>query len=53
MTPPVMKRDGCKVPFKSERSQEALLRAAQAAGVDDADSCAPVADVVSQHMQSR
>ncbi|MDF2527658.1 MAG: nrdD [Enterobacter mori] len=28
MTPHVMKRDGCKVPFKSERIQEAILRAA-------------------------
>ena len=39
MTPHVMKRDGCKVPFKSERIQEAILRAAKAAGVDDADYC--------------
>ncbi len=36
MTPHVMKRDGCKVPFNSERIQEAILRAAKAAGVDDA-----------------
>ncbi|MBN0415988.1 hypothetical protein JTM51_35755, partial [Pseudomonas aeruginosa] len=27
MTPHVMKRDGCKVPFNSERIQEAILRA--------------------------
>lgn len=36
MTPHVMKRDGCKVPFKSERIKEAILRAAKAAEVDDA-----------------
>jgi ribonucleoside-triphosphate reductase len=53
MTPHVMKRDGCKVPFKSERIQEAILRAAKAAGVDDADYCATVAEVVSQQMQGR
>ncbi|XPE24689.1 ATP cone domain-containing protein [Shigella sonnei] len=35
-----MKRDGCKVPFKSERIKEAILRAAKAAEVDDADYCA-------------
>ncbi len=43
MTPHVMKRDGCKVPFKSERIKEAILRAAKAAEVDDADYCATVA----------
>ena len=53
MTPHVMKRDGCKVPFKSERIKEAILRAAKAAGVDDADYCATVAEVVSQQMQGR
>ena len=53
MTPHVMKRDGCKVPFKSERIQEAILRAAKAAGVDDADYCATVADVVSRQMNER
>lgn len=53
MTPHVMKRDGCKVPFKSERIKEAILRAAKAAGVDDADCCATVAEVVSQQMQGR
>ena len=53
MTPHVMKRDGCKVPFKSERINEAILRAAKAAGVDDADYCATVAEVVSQQMQGR
>jgi ribonucleoside-triphosphate reductase len=52
MTPHVMKRDGCKVPFKSERIKEAILRAAKAAGVDDAD-CATVAEVVSQQMNER
>lgn len=52
MTPHVMKRDGCKVPFNSERIQEAILRAAKAAGVDDADYCATVAEVVSQQMQA-
>ncbi len=46
MTPHVMKRDGCKVPFKSERIKEAILRAAKAAEVDDADYCATVAAVV-------
>ena len=53
MTPHVMKRDGCKVPFKSERIKEAILRAAKAAEVDDADYCATVAEVVSQQMQGR
>ena len=53
MTPHVMKRDGCNVPFKSERIQEAILRAAKAAGVDDADYCATVADVVSNQMKNR
>ncbi|AJF71397.1 MULTISPECIES: anaerobic ribonucleoside-triphosphate reductase [Raoultella] len=53
MTPHVMKRDGCKMPFKSERIKEAILRAAKAAGVDDADYCATVAEVVSQQMQNR
>lgn len=52
MTPHVMKRDGCKVPFKSERIKEAILRAAKAAEVDDADYCATVAAVVSEQMQS-
>ncbi len=51
MTPHVMKRDGCKVPFKSERIKEAILRAAKAAEVDDADYCATVAAVVSEQMQ--
>lgn len=53
MTPHVMKRDGCKVPFKSERIKEAILRAAKAAGVDDADYCATVAEVVSSQMNER
>lgn len=53
MTPHVMKRDGCKVPFKSERIKEAILRAAKAAGVDDADYCATVAEVVSSQMDAR
>ncbi|XNM63704.1 ATP cone domain-containing protein [Escherichia coli] len=53
MTPHVMKRDGCKVPFKSERIKEAILRAAKAAGVDDADYCATVAAIVSQQMQDQ
>ena len=53
MTQNVMKRDGCKVPFKSERIKEAILRAAKAAEVDDADYCATVAAVVSEQMQGR
>ncbi|XPE63622.1 ATP cone domain-containing protein [Shigella flexneri] len=53
MTPHVMKRDGCKVPFKSERIKEAILRAAKAAEVDDADYCATVAAVVNEQMQGR
>ena len=52
MTPHVMKRDGCKVPFKSERIKEAILRAAKAAEVDDADYCATVAAVVSEDRKS-
>lgn len=35
MTPHVMKRDGCKVPFNSYRIKAALLRAAIAAGIED------------------
>ncbi len=53
MTPHVVKRDGCKVPFNSARIREAILRAAQAAGVDDADYCATVAEIVSSQMQHR
>ncbi|WP_256743359.1 ATP cone domain-containing protein, partial [Cronobacter sakazakii] len=53
MTPHVVKRDGCKVPFNSTRIREAILRAAQAAGVDDADYCATVAEIVSSQMQHR
>ncbi len=53
MTPHVMKRDGCKVPFKSERIAQAIVRAAKAAGVDDADYCATVAEVVSSQMNER
>ncbi|WP_433666638.1 ATP cone domain-containing protein [Klebsiella pneumoniae] len=38
-----MKRDGCKVPFKSERIKEAILRAAKAAAeVDDGPIIAPL-----------
>ncbi len=36
------------MPFKSERIKEAILRAAKAAEVDDADYCATVAAVVSR-----
>ncbi|XPE61020.1 ATP cone domain-containing protein [Shigella flexneri] len=43
----------CKVPFKSERIEEAILRAAKAAEVDDADYCATVAAVVSEQIQGR
>jgi anaerobic ribonucleoside-triphosphate reductase len=53
MTPHVMKRDGCKVPFTSARIKEAIMRAAVAAGVDDADYCATVAETVSSQMQDR
>ncbi|MCS5945785.1 hypothetical protein LNP25_10940 [Klebsiella variicola subsp. variicola] len=53
VTPHVMKRDGCKVPFKSERIQEAILRAAKAAESMTRDYCATVAEVVSQQMQGR
>ena len=41
------------MPFKSERIKEAILRAAKAAEVDDADYCATVAAVVSEQMQGR
>ncbi|ESP75141.1 anaerobic ribonucleoside triphosphate reductase [Salmonella enterica subsp. enterica serovar Saintpaul str. S-70] len=41
------------MPFKSERIKEAILRAAKAAGVDDADYCATVAEVVSSQMNAR
>ena len=53
MTPHVMKRDGCKVPFKSERIKEAILRAAKAAEVDDADYCATVARAATRWISMR
>lgn len=53
MTPHVMKRDGCKMPFIPERIKNAILRAALAAEVDDPDYCADVAETVSLKMASR
>ncbi|MDI4751630.1 hypothetical protein MJL81_29930, partial [Salmonella enterica subsp. enterica serovar Anatum] len=46
-------RQTATLPFKSERIKEAILRAAKAAGVDDADYCATVAEVVSSQMNAR
>lgn len=53
MKPIVIKRDGCQVPFNEQRIKEAVLRASQAAGVDDADYCATVARVVAMQMADR
>lgn len=50
MKPIVIKRDGCQVPFDEQRIKEAVVRAAQAAGVDDTDYCATVARVVAMQM---
>lgn len=53
MKPIVIKRDGCQVPFNEQRIKEAVLRAAQAADVNDADYCATVARVVAMQMADR
>lgn len=53
MTPHVVKRDGCKVPFRQERIRDAVLRAAHAVGIEDPDYCAEVAESVSQLIASR
>ncbi|EOV0990343.1 anaerobic ribonucleoside-triphosphate reductase [Edwardsiella piscicida] len=53
MKPIVIKRDGCQVPFNEQRIKEAVLRAALAADVDDADYCATVARVVAMQMADR
>ncbi|RLM21399.1 anaerobic ribonucleoside-triphosphate reductase [Brenneria alni] len=53
MKPVVIKRDGCQVPFDEVRIKEAVERAAQAAGIDDADYCATVAGAVAQQMQDK
>lgn len=53
MTPQVVKRDGCKVPFDPTRIQEAVQRAARAVGLDEAGYCAAVADAVSRQLQAR
>lgn len=53
MIPNVLKRDGCRVPFNSGRIKEAVRRAAQATGIDDADYCTAVASRVSHDMQGR
>lgn len=50
MTPNVVKRDGCKVPFNPVRIKDAVWRAAKASGIDDIDYCSQVADIVSQHL---
>lgn len=53
MIPNVIKRDGCKAAFNSERIKEAVWRAAQASGIDDMPYCSAVAETVSSHMQGR
>ncbi|MGP4141896.1 anaerobic ribonucleoside-triphosphate reductase [Sodalis praecaptivus] len=53
MQPVVIKRDGCQVNFDEQRIFQAVLHAAQAAGVDDADYCATVAALVARQMASR
>ncbi len=53
MKPVVIKRDGCQVNFDEERIYQAILHAAQAAGVEDDDYCATVAALVGQQMNSR
>lgn len=51
MKPVVIKRDGCQVPFDEVRIKQAVERAAQAAGVVDADYCASVADAVAKQLE--
>ncbi|STQ46627.1 Anaerobic ribonucleoside-triphosphate reductase [Ewingella americana] len=46
--PIVIKRDGCKVPFNSSLIQQAVSRAASAAGIDNAEYCQQVAQVVGE-----
>ncbi|WP_459614044.1 anaerobic ribonucleoside-triphosphate reductase [Dickeya oryzae] len=53
MKPVVIKRDGCQVPFDENRINDAVIKAASAAGVDDADYCATVAAAVAQQMQGK
>ncbi|QOL13077.1 anaerobic ribonucleoside-triphosphate reductase [Dickeya dianthicola] len=53
MKPVVIKRDGCQVPFDENRINDAVIKAAKAAGVDDADYCATVAGAVAQQMQGK
>lgn len=48
-----MRRDGCKVPFKPERIQEATLHAAKTAGVDNVDYYTTIVEVISRQMQGR
>lgn len=48
-----MKRDGCKVPLKSEHIKEAILCIAKTMGADDVDYCATVAEAVSSRMNER
>ncbi|WP_027713307.1 anaerobic ribonucleoside-triphosphate reductase [Dickeya chrysanthemi] len=53
MKPVVIKRDGCQVPFDENRINDAVIKAAKAANVDDADYCATVAGAVAQQMQGK
>lgn len=53
MRPVVIKRDGCQAPFDETRIRDAVMRAAQAAGIEDADYCATVAVAVAQQMQDK
>ncbi|ADN76023.1 anaerobic ribonucleoside-triphosphate reductase [Ferrimonas balearica DSM 9799] len=51
MGPVVIKRDGCRVPFKPELIQQAVLRAATAAGCDDLVYAAGVAQAVAAQLE--
>ncbi|MGM3163051.1 anaerobic ribonucleoside-triphosphate reductase [Dickeya undicola] len=53
MKPVVIKRDGCQVSFDENRINDAVIKAAKAAGVDDADYCATVAGAVAQQVQGK
>ncbi|WP_345337599.1 anaerobic ribonucleoside-triphosphate reductase [Ferrimonas pelagia] len=48
--PVVIKRDGCRSPFDSERIMHAVLRAAAAAGCSDVRYAQQVADTVTQEL---
>ncbi|QCA05741.1 anaerobic ribonucleoside-triphosphate reductase [Pantoea vagans] len=49
----VIKRDGCRTGFDAQRIEQAVVAAAQAAGVDDAAWCAQVAERVALRLADR